>query len=441
MGYNAAGFQPVVTAPMDYGGTMQTAQNIQNLRTRNEAMKQAIAQQERQAQAEQYIGAGDMNAAQRLAPGMVQQYKTGELANQAAGRQLSSDDARTAQGISQQFMEAEAVRPGSGVQILEYHNDTLSRMGLQPEQGTWADQDPEELKRKVQMVRMKTAPDFRMQQGEPAIMTMMERAKMYPEDVPLMAQMASAMSPKTITNIQNKGDTKYAEVEGGNLANWRQEFRDQSKQARQQLAMLDNVEMLQPFVDTGPGKQTTTQIKGLAKQMGMDLEAWGITDDLPAAQAMQFFTTQFALQNTQNTKGSISEKEMALFQQAAPGLMNQPGGNQLIIDYMRRIAQRSIEVNQRASEYAQQNGGRIDDGFEAYMADYYSDNPLFSPAEKAKMQQSLEMSGGGVKKMGAKDVPGYDSATPDQQARLEKLWETATDDQKQRLLLKVTSGN
>lgn len=62
-----------------------------------------------------------------------------------------------------------------------------------------------------------------------------------------------------------------------------------------------------------------------------------------AEQTVSSKATELQLSFTEKTKGAISDKEMALFAIATPGLKNRPGANKMILDGMELGAQRAIQ--------------------------------------------------------------------------------------------------
>jgi hypothetical protein len=72
---------------------------------------------------------------------------------------------------------------------------------------------------------------------------------------------------------------------------------------------------------------------------------------------------------------SNADRDFVLNQ--VPNLANTPEGNKSLIDVSRKVRSREIEIAKMARDYAAKNGGRIDAGFDAALADYAEKNPLF----------------------------------------------------------------
>lgn len=84
-----------------------------------------------------------------------------------------------------------------------------------------------------------------------------------------------------------------------------------------------------------------------------------------------------ALAQVQKTKGAVSNAEMSLFMQAAPGLQNSPQGNAALIDMIERVGDRQIQRATEMEKWRQQYGTL--DGFENAWGQYIEQNPIITP--------------------------------------------------------------
>lgn len=83
--------------------------------------------------------------------------------------------------------------------------------------------------------------------------------------------------------------------------------------------------------------QSPTGLAGAAKLAAGE---WGInTDGLSEIQAAQALINSLVPEQRQPGSGPMSDADLALFKQSLPRIINQPGGNQKIIETMRAIAQ------------------------------------------------------------------------------------------------------
>ena len=195
------------------------------------------------------------------------------------------------------------------------------------------------------------------------------------------------------TNVNiDRGETKYDEEMGKQFAQLNKEIIDGARDARRKLAVLGRMETIlsDPNIYTGAGANLVLQAKRMAKAMGFDV------GDLSGPEAIQAISNQFALElrnpsGGAGMPGALSDKDREFLQQSVPGLERTPGGNRLIIDYMRRMAERSIQVDKLRRDYVRQHK-RLDEGFYDILAEWSEANPIFTQADEAAVAQVL---GGG----------------------------------------------
>jgi hypothetical protein len=129
----------------------------------------------------------------------------------------------------------------------------------------------------------------------------------------------------------------------------------------------------------------TMGLKNVALNLGMDgLVSKTILED---QQLINQIGTGFVMSLVGQTKGAISNKEMDLFARASPGLGSTYGGFMKMVDYLERIADRSIQLDlDWANESAQlQDDGKSLDQIRArqsqFRAEWLEKNPLFTEKE------------------------------------------------------------
>ena len=129
----------------------------------------------------------------------------------------------------------------------------------------------------------------------------------------------------------------------------------------------------------------TMGLKNVALNLGMDgLVSKTILED---QQLINQIGTGFVMSLVGQTKGAISNKEMDLFARASPGLGSTYGGFMKMLDYLERIADRSIQLDlDWANESAQlQDDGKSLDQIRArqsqFRAEWLKENPLFTEEE------------------------------------------------------------
>ena len=109
--------------------------------------------------------------------------------------------------------------------------------------------------------------------------------------------------------------------------------------------LLNQVEtLLDQGVETGSVESLLHPLKAILADVGFEFD-----DDLPLQEAMNSLSVDLALGKVNQTKGPVSDREMALFIRAVPGLARSPEGNRLIIEFMRARNNIAIEMGMAAS--------------------------------------------------------------------------------------------
>jgi hypothetical protein len=113
-------------------------------------------------------------------------------------------------------------------------------------------------------------------------------------------------------------------------------------QARSKLAQIDRLDGLLANAPQGA-------VGGLKQAIG----EWGInTDGLDDIQSAQALVNELVPQQRQPGSGPMSDADLALFKQSLPRILNQPGGNQIIIQTMRGIAEYQVKMGEIADAVA-----------------------------------------------------------------------------------------
>jgi hypothetical protein len=103
--------------------------------------------------------------------------------------------------------------------------------------------------------------------------------------------------------------------------------------AQRNLARIDQLESLLATSPTG--------LEGAVKQVAGE---WGFsTEGLDAIQSAQAMINSLVPEQRQPGSGPMSDADLELFKQSLPRIINQPGGNKMIVDTMRAIAQYDAE--------------------------------------------------------------------------------------------------
>lgn len=156
---------------------------------------------------------------------------------------------------------------------------------------------------------------------------------------------------------------RFLDIQGG---------ADGARRAINALDVMDQV-MSQPGFYSGAGANYVTQLKRLGSSLGMEVE--GI-DSIESFNAMAKQAALDAMGGSLGTGFSNADRDFVLDQ--VPGLQNTPEGNRRLIGIQRKLNERRLQIAQIARDYAAGNGGRIDPGFDDYVARWAEQNPLFA---------------------------------------------------------------
>ncbi len=170
------------------------------------------------------------------------------------------------------------------------------------------------------------------------------------------------------------------------------EYQAAAQGARTAQPNLERLNTLISGLDTGKTKEITTDTKAWLKDLGVNLDAFGVLDDTGRAQAAKALGSQLALTlrnpaNGGGLPGSMSNYEDKLLQSMSPSLVQTPEGNRILLDALRKQNQRTIELGRVANNWMRENGGKnlLNDpaGLHAVLDKYVEEHPLFT-AEDAK---------------------------------------------------------
>ncbi len=157
------------------------------------------------------------------------------------------------------------------------------------------------------------------------------------------------------------------------------DMQDEAQAAQRALNALDVMEqsLSQPGFYSGAGGEQIQQLKRMGAALGMDPEG------ISSIETFNAMSKQAALDAMGGSLGSgFSNADRDFVIEQVPNLGNTPEGNTKLVDIQRRLNRRKQEIAQLARQYADRNGGRINAGFDDFLAQWAEQNPVFPLVER-----------------------------------------------------------
>lgn len=190
---------------------------------------------------------------------------------------------------------------------------------------------------------------------------------------------SKAGASSTNVSITNKQETEEAKQVGQDLGKMYIDMQKAGLSAVDAKQAYVKFEELLKGVNTGkltPAYKTVVQY---GRSMGIDIG----NKELPALEAMNAISNQLAMKmrNPESgfgLTGQTSDRDVQFLKDAVVGIEKTPGGNQILIDWAKKIADRKVHVAQMAREWRKKNG--TIEGFDGYLREWTNQNSLFPEA-------------------------------------------------------------
>jgi hypothetical protein len=138
-----------------------------------------------------------------------------------------------------------------------------------------------------------------------------------------------------VQNIIGEGESEFAKIAGARQASQYATLTETGFSASRNLRELDALEIALGGIQTGGGASVRSY-----------LGRFGIaTEGLDAIQAAEAAINRLIPAQRQPGSGDMSDADLELFKRSLPALINQPGGNQIIIDTIRAINEYDVAVS------------------------------------------------------------------------------------------------
>lgn len=172
---------------------------------------------------------------------------------------------------------------------------------------------------------------------------------------------------------------KYSQVNDEELAKTNEALFKNGQTAAGNIATLNRIQQLLAEGNKDQGKWASLRVdvrKALA-QLGVD------TGDTSPMEVAQGLANKFALQlrdpsSGAGMPGSLSDSDREFLKSMSTSIDNSPEANAKIIDFYKKMNERTVELERQRRAYVAQHG-RIDEGFRNQISDYSVKSPVFGP--------------------------------------------------------------
>lgn len=185
-----------------------------------------------------------------------------------------------------------------------------------------------------------------------------------------------------VNTVVNPGEKEFDKKVGGDYGETFVGLQKAGRNAVGTMATLDTMENLtkDPSFYSGPGAERfALPLKQIISRLGGDPNS---AASMETFRALSSKSVMDAMGGSLGAGVSNADRDFILSQVASLG--NTPEGNRDLIGIHRKVARRAQEVAELSRNYAKKNGGRIDAGFDAVLAQWAEANPLFKDRATAK---------------------------------------------------------
>lgn len=361
----------------------------------------------------------------------VAQATPGSLADEVSSFQQTPEYAAQFPGMEQQPAVAESV-PATGLQEVAQAlptagqtqqqnpaiNEAIYRAIADP-RATPETKAVAQALMQQQMARQQAEQEMRMKQADPAYQIGLEKSRLEVENLrnprltpgDQLAREKFDFEKGTAGQTNDIKEYEYAKQQGyaGSFADFQQSMKkagaastnvnvgegnkfyealdkknaetfsalsEEGMRGRGKLAQIDRLEQLMATAPQGG----IGALKLAAGEYGIK------TDGLSDIQAAQALINELVPQQRQPGSGPMSDADLALFKQSLPRIINQPGGNQTILQTMRGITQYQIKMGEIADLVANREMSPDD----ARKAIRRLDNPLDAYTKAVRQMENEE---------------------------------------------------
>ena len=179
---------------------------------------------------------------------------------------------------------------------------------------------------------------------------------------------------------------KFAEAKAKSMSAYQDKIDAAGDTAYDRTQDLNQLEALLSNVDAGGmGEETYTQFQSLLSTFGL-----GKDELVGNKQASIAISNRLAKALRKPGEGVMTDADFRVLKDSVPGLSQTPEGRAFLINSIRRMSEREMEIQDMAYKYLETNPS-LDNNFKRQLLEFRKANPLFTQEELARMQGSKQV--------------------------------------------------
>jgi len=196
-------------------------------------------------------------------------------------------------------------------------------------------------------------------------------------------QVDKALVDREINVVERE---KFAEAKAKSMSAYQDKIDAAGDTAYDRIQDLNQLEALLSNVDAGGmGEETYTQFQSLLSTFGL-----GKDELVGNKQASIAISNRLAKALRKPGEGVMTDADFRVLKDSVPGLSQTPEGRAFLINSIRRMSEREMEIQDMAYKYLETNPS-LDNNFKRQLLEFRKANPLFTQEELQLMQGSKQI--------------------------------------------------
>lgn len=186
--------------------------------------------------------------------------------------------------------------------------------------------------------------------------------------------------------IQTEQAKGLGEARGKSMSAYQDKIDESGDTAYDRIQDLNQLEALLSNVDAGGmGEETYTQFQSLLQNFGL-----GKDELVGNKQASIAISNRLAKALRKPGEGVMTDADFRVLKESVPGLSQTPEGRAFLINSIRKMSEREMEIQDMAYKYLETNPS-LDNNFKRQLLEFRRNNPVFTKEELVFMQGSKQI--------------------------------------------------